>query len=193
MNYFTFDKANLVPLMRNSIQLITFLIVVLLMNVNFTTAQQPSTNISLDSLEGKWYIHYSNFPMWTKGDKQYPNFNYTTVERKDESILLDVVEYKKNGNSKTIKGKDKILNSENSKFKWRGKGLLWFFVSKWEIVYFDESTNWAIIKFEKTFFTPAGYDVISKSKVLDDKVLQAIDLKLSEIGLKEELSRIPQL
>lgn len=37
---------------------------------------QNNTRIDLHDLEGKWYIHQSNFPMWLKGDKTSPAFNY---------------------------------------------------------------------------------------------------------------------
>ena len=96
-------------------------------------AQTPQ--ISLQDLSGKWYILQSNFPMWLKGDKTMPTFNYELVEKKGKQALFDQVKYLKNGKEKSIIGYDIPLDQQNVKFVWRGKGILGMLKSKWEIVY----------------------------------------------------------
>ena len=53
---------------------------ILLMPISAVFSQNPNT---LELLQGRWYIHFSNFPMWLKGDKTNPTFNYTIEKRGD--------------------------------------------------------------------------------------------------------------
>ncbi len=152
---------------------------------------RQNTELELNDLSGKWYIHLTNFPMWLKGDKTRPTFNYTVDEKNGKKGLLDEVIYQKNGKAKRIVGFDKPLNAHNTKFVWRGKGLMGLLKSKWEVLYFNPQEQWAIIYFEKTLFTPAGYDVISQNKVLNIP-LTTIRQKLTELGIKAELTPIGQ-
>lgn len=119
-------------------------------------------SIDLEQLEGKWYINMTNFPMWIKGDKTNPTFNYTISNCGKIVGLRDEVQYLKNGKTKNIVGFDKPENDKKSKFIWRGKGVLRLLKSEWEIIYFDSEKEIIVLKFEKTLFTPAGYDVISR-------------------------------
>lgn len=54
-------------------------------------------SINLQELEGKWYIISTNFPMWLKGDKINPNFNYKISEKDGVIGLIDEVKYTQNG------------------------------------------------------------------------------------------------
>ena len=140
---------------------------------------------SLELLEGRWYIHLTNFPMWLKGDRAEPTFNYTIQEKDGRMGLKDEVSFLKNGKSKAIRGFDRSLNEENTKFEWRGNGWMKLLKSRWEILYSNK--EWAIVFFEKTFFTPKGYDVIARSETLSDELLVEINRKLKELkvdGLK---------
>lgn len=144
--------------------------------------------ITLESLEGKWYILWSNFPMWLKGDKTNPTFNYKVATKNGIKGLIDNVEYIQNGNRKSIKGFDKPLNESNTSFEWRGNGLLNLLSSKWKILYMED--NWAIIYFEKTLFTPKGYDIIAREKNVGEEMLKKINNKLKELKITESLTKI---
>ncbi|MFY7909455.1 MAG: hypothetical protein ACOVO2_07885 [Emticicia sp.] len=146
--------------------------------------------INLQTLEGKWYIILSNFPMWLKGDKTNPTFNYKKAERDGVMGLTDEVRYTQNGRTKSINGFDKPLNTENTSFEWRGNGLLSLLSSKWQILYVDTIENWAIIYFEKTLFTPKGYDVICRDKQLNSLIMRKIEEKLRELKISEKLKKI---
>jgi lipocalin len=146
--------------------------------------------ITLEALEGKWYILWSNFPMWLKGDKTSPTFNYKVATKNGIKGLTDNVEYLQNGIVKSIKGFDKPLNENNTSFEWRGNGLLSLLSSKWQILYFDNDENWAIIYFEKTLFTPTGYDIIAREKNLGEAALKNIKNKLKELKITENLQKI---
>ena len=146
--------------------------------------------INLQALEGKWYIILSNFPMWLKGDKTNPTFNYKKAERDGVLALIDEVKYTQNGRTKSINGFDKPLNAENTSFEWRGNGLLSLLSSKWQVLYLDTIENWAIIYFEKTLFTPKGYDVICREKQPNALIMRKIEEKLRELKINEKLKKI---
>lgn len=146
--------------------------------------------INLQALEGKWHIILSNFPMWLKGDKTNPTFNYKIDERDGVMGLTDEVKYTQNGRTKSINGFDKPLNTENTSFEWRGNGLLSLLSSKWQILYLDKTENWAIIYFEKTLFTPKGYDVICRDKQLNSLIMRKIEEKMGELRINEKLKKI---
>ncbi len=146
--------------------------------------------IPLEKLGGTWYINKSNFKMWLKKNNHNPTFNYSLAEKNGVKGLKDIVAFQKKKKEKEIVGFDTPLNSENTKFEWRGKGLLSLFKSKWEIIY---STNdFIIIHFQKTLVTAEGYDIISRQKNLPQALLELADSKLKELGIKEELTLIRQ-
>jgi hypothetical protein len=153
---------------------------------------QSDSPLSLQSLAGTWYIHFSDFPMWLKGDKQYPTFTYTIRRRKGIVGLKDEVRYLKNNKAKSINGFDVPIEGSPGCFVWRGDGLLALLKSKWDVLYLDPVGTWAIIHFEKTLFTPEGYDVMARAGQLSEKVRQEIDEKLSEMGLLSRMKAIAQ-
>lgn len=149
---------------------------------------QNQAALKLEDLQGKWFIHFTNFPMWLKGDKTHPTFNYTL----SKDGLTDVVLYEKKGKQKSIVGFDKPTDKTNRQFVWRGRGILALLKSKWQIVYMDETLEWAVIEFEKTLFTPAGYDVISKNKKMTADIERIVQEKLKELGITKPLKPIKQ-
>lgn len=164
--------------------------------IQFGLGQNEENNINelriVNELDGKWFIHKSNFPMWLKGDKTSPTFNYTLKENKKGIFLVDKVSFIKNGKQKYIKGIDKPTNSNNSEFIWRGNGILRIIKSKWKVLHLDFKNHWAIIYFEKILFTPEGYDVISKNSLLNPEIEKEINLKLNDLGVTEKLMVIEQ-
>lgn len=150
----------------------------------------PKNLNNLEVIGGKWYIILSNFPMWLKGDKTNPTFNYKVAERDGIKGLIDEVKYTQNGKIKTINGFDKPLNVENTSFEWRGNGLLSLLSSKWQVLYIDTTENWAIIYFEKTLFTPKGYDVICREKQPNALIMSKIEEKLIELRINGKLKKI---
>jgi len=146
--------------------------------------------IKLETLEGKWYINLTNFPMWLKGDITGPTFNYSLEKRGNITGLNDQVIYFKNDKEKLISGFDTPVNDSNKAFVWQGKGLLSLLKSKWEIICLDISENWAIIHFEKTLFTPEGYDVISRKSQLEESTLKNINKKLAELSISTKLQML---
>lgn len=148
--------------------------------------------LTINKLEGKWYILLTNFPMWLKGDKTSPTFNYTVETQNGITGLRDEVQSWKNGKKQQILGFDTPLDETNRRFQWRGKGLLSLLSSRWEIIYLDVTKEWAIIHFEKTFFTPEGYDVIARSQRISPETLANIQSVLLELSINASLQPILQ-
>ena len=146
--------------------------------------------MKIEQLEGVWSVIYTNFPMWLKGDKIRPTFTYITEERNGILGLKDEVNYLSNGKIKSIIGWDESLNKDNTSFMWRGEGLKSIITSNWEIIYTAENLDWLIIHFEKTLFTPEGYDVISKNKTPNENEITAIHNKLRELDLMDKLTSL---
>lgn len=153
----------------------------LLLSGNYLTAQNQE-KFDLVSLEGRWHIVQTDFPMWLTGKRIAPTFNYKLLN-KEKPVLSDKVMFLKNGKQKSISGFDHPTNIEQTAFVWRGKGLLGILKSKWKILCIDPEQQWAIIYFEKTLFTPDGYDVIAREKQLSQAQNQSIQLKLKELNV----------
>lgn len=140
-------------------------------------------SLLLSDLEGRWYIQLTNFPMWLKGDKTNPTIHYSRMAINGIICLYDVVTYEKKGVVKSIIGCDHPLSSENISFEWQGMGKLSLLKSKWDVIYLSPGKDWSVIHFEKTWFTPSGYDVISKKFSLSDAQREAFQkvLKILQI------------
>ncbi len=151
-----------------------------------------SCTIPLHDLEGRWHIVLSNFPMWLKGDKTSPSLNYAVETKCAVTGLRDEVISQKRGKPQSIVGFDTPLESTNTRFLWRGKRLLSLLTSHWEIVHLEAHLQWAIIHFEKTLFTPEGYDVIARRKQLSPEMLADIQSALRECGITASLRQIAQ-
>lgn len=139
-------------------------------------------NSMLTFLTGTWFICYSDFPMWTIGDKHHPTCHYEIVSSSiDKSILSDEVSYIKKGKKKYIKGYDTQSPFDPNAFVWRGKGLLKLLSSSWKVTCRDEQNGqWAVIYFSKTLLTPAGVDVICREPSLPIETWDLIRLRMGE-------------
>ncbi|UOH79257.1 hypothetical protein LQV05_000252 [Cryptococcus neoformans] len=138
---------------------------------------------------GKWGVVWSTLPMWKSNkDKKDVTITYTPVARRCETQLVefeDLVEYKARSstdrsktntskcqdeepgrcaNKSAVKGIDTLSPGSNgATFDWKGKGLLFFVHSHWEVLGYgkdvEQGLEWAVTYFSKTLFTPAGIDI----------------------------------
>ncbi|OJG56137.1 hypothetical protein [Enterococcus haemoperoxidus] len=78
---------------------------------------------------------------------------------------MDIVTYNNNrGQQKKIIGIDTYKQNH---FVWRGKGLLAILSSKWSILTVTETI--LVIKFDRSFLTPAGIDILVREGIdIDD-------------------------
>ena len=146
--------------------------------------------VKLEDLEGKWYVQYTNFPMWLKEENKDPFFKYYIDKKNGKVGLRDTVGYYKDGDFKDIKGFDFPQNPENTKMKWKGSGWLFLARSYWEIKHMGKSKDWMLIYFSKTMFTPEGYDVVTRKSDLDPETKTDILDYLSEHQLLSTLTKV---
>ncbi|KIR67286.1 hypothetical protein I314_02504 [Cryptococcus bacillisporus CA1873] len=135
---------------------------------------------------GKWDVVWSTLPMWK--DKKDVTITYTPTNRRYETRIVefeDLVEYRARSStdgSKTytskcqnkepsgrandiaVRGIDTLSPASNgATFDWKGKGLLFFVHSHWEVLGYgkdvEQGLEWAVTYFSKTLFTPAGIDI----------------------------------
>ncbi|KIR77199.1 hypothetical protein I306_05790 [Cryptococcus gattii EJB2] len=135
---------------------------------------------------GKWDVVWSTLPMWK--DKKDVTITYTPTNRRQETRIVefeDLVEYRARSsadgsktytskcqnkeprgraNDITVRGIDTLSPASNgATFDWKGKGLLFFVHSHWEVLGYgkdvEQGQEWAVTYFSKTLFTPAGIDI----------------------------------
>lgn len=107
-------------------------------------------------LDSTWEIKGTNFPMWLTDKRKNPRITYKRTE-KNAVELLDLVEYEVNGKTKQIKGIDRLVGDQ---FVWRGIGIMRILSSRWQVVTIKGDV--LVIRFEKSFITPAGVDILVK-------------------------------
>ena len=150
--------------------------------------------VNLKDMEGTWYVNRSSFSLWLKGDKSNPVFHYELVVCQDEKTgLIYRLSYQKDGRLHSMNGFDELDDAERKEFTWRGEGLTRFFKNKWEVIYIDENKDWAIIHFKKTFFTPEGYDIVSRYKNLNARMRTVISQAQKRLQLEALLTPIYQV
>jgi hypothetical protein len=131
--------------------------------------------ITLEDIEGQWYIHATNFPMWKSKSKSQQSFTYTLKTKKNgEKYFLDQVRYHQKKSKRTITGYDYQNKTHPNKFTWKGKGILFFAKSKWQFDIMAVDKSWAVISFSKTAFTKQGVDVISREQTISEETMNEI-------------------
>lgn len=128
-------------------------------------------------LEGTWHIVATTFPMWLSGKRTSPTFTYT---RRGDVLEDDVAFRTGSGGTKHIRGIDTPTGP--TAFEWRGNGLMRLLSSRWQVTHLAEDRTWAVITFDKTLFTPAGVDVITRAAAPDDALWSAIEAELARQG-----------
>ncbi|KAF2433632.1 hypothetical protein EJ08DRAFT_647311 [Tothia fuscella] len=161
-----------------------------------TTTLAPPTS---EWLSGQWQVTHSTLPMWkNKSDVRitYTPLLSTTSSSSGPPNLDDLVQYKKSpgpdAKDSSVHGVSRIAHveglTEGWAYNWRGKGLLAIASSKWEVLGYGEEVGswnkWAVTYFSKTPFTPAGIDVYSRGKGVDEPTSEGI--KAAFAGMEDE-------
>jgi hypothetical protein len=94
----------------------------------------------------------------------------------------------RNNNRRTVAGYDYPILENDSAFTWRGKGLLFFARSNWEVVLKDPGGEWAVIHFSKTLFTPEGVDILFRTGTPDSVTLASVKQRMEQVpALKSQI------
>jgi hypothetical protein len=140
----------------------------------------------VQQLLGTWHIQFTNFPMWLKGEKSHPALTYSVHSRPDQ--IIDVVTYEYRNQVRGIRGRDRYLGER--RFRWRGAGFLCFLTSNWEVAHMSCECDWAIIRFEKSLFSPAGHDIVARQSRVSDSMAKEMISRFREIFPGEKIERL---
>jgi hypothetical protein len=144
-----------------------------------------------DILAGSWHLIHSTFPMWRKAGINNVTFNYSIAEKDGVKGLLDDVKYLRYDDHRSLKGYDKPKENDQAAFNWRGKGLLMIASSEWRVDWLNQNKNCAVISFSKSLFSPAGVDIICRSKYPPaTDILAAMEYINSHSDLREKAANL---
>ncbi|KAK3196594.1 hypothetical protein K4F52_000476 [Lecanicillium sp. MT-2017a] len=156
-----------------------------------SSAAERAAPPPIDWLKGTWTVTHSTLSMWRTA--RNVRISYTPLSPKEDGTprIDDLVEYEptgKTGVTKSVEGVDTL--SPDGGWDWRGKGMLFFVTSHWELLGWGETTlpdgsveRWAVTWFANTLFTKEGLDIYSDRKEgLSEDAYKRIDGALREIG-----------
>lgn len=147
-----------------------------------SSSSPPSTFTEppLEWLHRTWTVTHSTLQMWSRA--RNVRITYTPLAPAATASgarprLDDLVEYEKStgkGGVKTVEGIDTAASEQGStgSWDWKGKGMLGFVSSHWEVLGWGEraaeegggTERWAVTWFAPTLFTKEGIDLYSDRK-----------------------------
>jgi hypothetical protein len=159
-----------------------------------TAASSSSPPPPLDFLLRTWHVTHSTLPMWRKARNVRITYTALPPSPSGAPRLDDLVEYQSNkhphnpavDNTKTkaVAGVDTSAadnGTDTSSWDWKGKGLLFFVHSHWEVLGWGEtqtaaggSERWVVTWFQKTIFSAEGLDIYCDGKGLSEETYGAI-------------------
>ncbi|WP_146132945.1 hypothetical protein [Knoellia remsis] len=131
----------------------------------------------VDELAGTWHIVATTFPMWLDGSRTNPTFTYTP---RGDVMDDDVAFRTRRGRARHIRGVDTRTGPRS--FRWRGAGLLRPLRSDWRVSHLASDSSWAVVEFDRTMFTPAGVDVITRARRPSAATWAEVDRVLADLG-----------
>lgn len=187
-----------------------------------SSSSSPSSFSSppLEWLHRTWTVTHSTLSMWRTARNVRITYTPLPPHSGDASRarIDDLVQYEKTsgkGGVKTVSGVDTAAgSSDTGSWDWRGKGLLGFVTSHWEVLGWGEragegenggTERWAVTWFAPTLFTKEGVDLYSDRKggmssELAADILAALKgldaaplVKMVEADMKEVEVRLPWL
>lgn len=166
-------------------------------------------NPPLDWLHRTWTVTHSTLAMWRTA--QNVRITYTPLPPSPPTAagscprVDDLVTYEKKAASgastklKTVAGIDTACSSSDTgSWDWRGKGLLGFVTSHWEVLGWGErevdgqTQRWVVTWFAPTLFTKEGVDLYSDQKGGMDKDL-ATEVVAALKGLGEGAAEVVKM
>lgn len=175
----------------------------------------------LEWLHRTWTVTHSTLTMWRTARNVRITYSPLPPSGSGDSArprVDDLVQYEKTsgkGGVKTVSGVDTASSAgDTGVWDWRGKGLLGFVTSHWEVMGWGERDNadveggkerWAVTWFAPTLFTKEGIDLYSDRKggmspALAGEILAALKglgaaplVQMVEADMKEVEVRLPWL
>ncbi|KUI67123.1 hypothetical protein VM1G_02984 [Cytospora mali] len=182
-----------------------------------SSSSSTFTNPPLDWLYRTWCVTHSTLSMWSRA--RNVRITYSPLPSHADSgsrpRVDDLVEYEKStgkGGVRTVEGIDTAASESGStgSWDWRGKGVLGFVTSHWEVLGWGErevegggTERWAVTWFAPTLFTKEGIDLYSDRKegmspALAGEILAALKglnakelVGMVEMNMKEVEIKLP--
>lgn len=143
----------------------------------------PEDHQLAELLPGTWKVVATNFPMWLNGERSDPTFEYT-LRSSSPLVLGDDVSYTTpDGTVKHIRGVDRW---HGSGFVWRGTGLTRLVSSFWSVPGVSKAGTIAAIRFNKSWVSPAGIDIIVRDGIDFPEPRAAVATESERFGLSAE-------
>lgn len=185
-----------------------------------SSSSSPSSSFKpppLEWLHRTWTVTHSTLSMWRTARNvriTYSPLPPTGTGDAARPRIDDLVQYEKTsgkGGVKTVSGADTTSaagDAATGSWDWRGKGLLAFVTSHWEVLGWGERADgerWAVTWFAPTLFTKEGVDLYSDrqggmSPALAEEILTGLKglaagplVKMVEADMKEVEVRLPWL
>ena len=110
------------------------------------------------TVAGTWFVVRTSSPFWRTRDN--PTVTYTPLS---DGRVVDTVRYTRRGNVRLVHGLDEPM--PDGGWKWRGvTALTRLASSRWRVLHGEE--EWAVTHFDRTLFTPEGWDVYARTPTL---------------------------
>lgn len=107
-----------------------------------------------ETVSGTWYVVRTSLPFWRR--RTDPSVTYAPLP---DGRVVDTVRYLSRGRPKLVVGVDV---PDGEEWVWRGiTPLTRLTSSRWQVV--QAQDEWALTHFEKTLFTPEGWDVYCRA------------------------------
>jgi hypothetical protein len=135
----------------------------------------PTNAPDLEWLTRTWTVTHSTLAMWRSARNVRITYSRLAAKSDMRPRLDDVVEYeptsgKGAGSLKRVEGVD-TQGDAGTGWDWRGKGMLFFVTSHWEILGWGEADapdgskeKWVVTYFAPTVFTKEGVDIYTDRK-----------------------------
>lgn len=165
------------------------------------TATSDNRGPSAEFLHRTWSVTHSTLPMWRTARNVRITYKPLPASSPSSPTRIDdLVEYENRsgkGGVKSVAGVDTASsnNNNNTSWDWRGKGLLFFVTSHWEVLGWGERPlasgagagveRWAVTWFAPTLFTAEGLDVYcDRAEGLSAETAALVLAALKEMGVE---------
>lgn len=138
----------------------------------YTSSTSTFTPPSLEWFCRTWSVSHSTLSMWRSARNVRITYKPLPPHNDGRERIDDLVEYEHvsgKGSLKSVAGVDTAETAgDPGIWNWRGKGLLFFATSHWELLGWGERTltdgtteRWIVFWFAATLFTKEGLDILS--------------------------------
>lgn len=162
-----------------------------------TTTTGGFTSPPLDWLHRTWTVTHSTLGMWRTARNVRITYRPLDADARAHARVDDLVEYERSngkGGVRTVAGVDTACaaagtDEATGSWDWRGKGLLGFVTSHWEVLGWgerDDGERWAVTWFAPTLFTKEGVDLYSdRREGMSEALAGEVLARLKGLGAKE--------